>query len=316
LTLVVRDDQAKADVGVTNIRELIDNKDIIGFIGTANTAVGVQQAPIANQSKLPWLITVTTGSKVTQDPAVAPQYVFRVSMVDSEQAPFVAETVISKYKKIALIGDETGYGQLGIQDVTTALKAKNVDPIVTITYKNAGTSDEMKPMVQQIKASGADAIISWGLSAANANIRKAMKDLSVDLPFHGSWGISRPDYADLAGDLATGTIVPQTLSVDTKVQKQLDFFDKYRKKYNTQQVGFPSGLGQSYDGLWIMAIALRSLNGQETRDKLRDALESFGTYDGLVKKYDKPFANKFHEAFTKADFFFGVWKDGKIVRQS
>ena len=314
LIAVERDDQAKADIGKVNVEELTGSKDIAGLVGTANTAVGVVQAPVVNQAKVPWVITVTTGTKVTQDTTSTPSYLFRVSMVDSEQTPFVAETVLSKYKKVALINDDSSYGQLGKDDVLKVFTAKGVTPLLVEPYKVGGTADDMKPMLNKVKASGAEVIISWGLGAENANIRKAMKDLNIDLPVYGSWGLSMPVYQTNAGGLEEGTVVPQTISIDTTNPKQLKFFDTYKKKYNTETVGFPSGLGQSYDGTWIMAIALRQPGAPESRDKLREALENFGTYNGLVKTYTSPFKNQYHEAFTKADFFFTVWKSGKMVK--
>lgn len=314
LVMVERDDQAKPDVGTTNVRELIDNKEIVGLIGTANTAVGVVQAPIVNQSKMPWIITVSTGTALTRDTGSVPSYIFRVSMVDSEQTPFVADYILSKYKKIALISDETSYGQLGSKDLKAVLDTKGTKPILDEVYKIGWTSDDFKPLVTKIKQSAPDVLVSWGLGAENANLRKAMKDLSLDTPLVGSWGLSMPNYQQLSQGLEAGTIVPQTISVDTTNARQQKFFDDIRKDFNTEQIGFPSGAAQSYDGMWMMALALKQPGTIDSRDKLREAIYNTASYDGLIKKYEKPFQNQYQEAFTKADFFFTIWKDGKIVR--
>ncbi|HEX2916834.1 MAG TPA: ABC transporter substrate-binding protein [Chloroflexia bacterium] len=313
IVLIERDDKATPSEGVTNARDLIEKEKVLALFGTANTAVGVAQAPIIQQSKIPWVVPVTTGTKITQEPG-NPSYIFRISMTDVYQTAYVADFAINKYKKIALIHDDSGYGTLGRDDLLKSFKNRNVEPVLIESYKVGGTADDMKPMLNKIKAAAPDAIVNWGLGAEAANIKKAMKDLNIDTPMIGSWGLSMPNYPQLANGLEAGTIVAQTFSVDTTDQKQLDFINRYKSEYKTDRVDFPSGLAQSYDGMHLLAEALKQPGAADNRDTLRTALENVSGYDGIIKKYDKPWANQYHEAFTDKDFFITVWKDGKMVK--
>lgn len=320
IVLIERDDKATAQEGVTIIKDLIEKEKVVALIGTANSAVGVQQAPIVQQSKIPWAIPVTTGTKITQEPG-SPSYIFRVSMVDQFQTQFVADYAAGKYKKIAVINDDTAYGTLGRDDLLKALSAKSIQPVIPAEgYKVGATADDMKPMVNKLKAAGPDIIINWGLGAEASNIKKAMKDLGVETPMIGSWGLSQPTFATIAQGLEAGTLVPQTFSVDSTNAKHQEFITRYKAEFKTDAVGFPSGLAQSYDAMRMLGEALKASNPADSlevqRTKIRDAMEGIASYDGLIKKYDKPFGNQYHEAFTDKDFFMTVWKDGKLLRQN
>lgn len=317
ITFIPRDDKADPETGVININDLIDKEKVLAVAGTANTPVSARQAAIINQSKVVWMIPIATGTVITQDTTATPGYIFRDTMVDAEQAAFAVNYAMDtmKAKKIAVINDDDNYGMLGKVDILKALDTKGVKPVLDpLTYKVGDTSDNFKPMVRQLKQAAPDVIINWGMGAEAANIRKAMKELGVDIPMIGSWSLSQPNFLQLAGDLTNGILVPQTISVDTSNPKQQAFFDRYRKKYNTQDVGFPSGLAQSYDVMSMLLMALKQPGAADSRDKLRDAVENTGAYEGILKPYENPFKNQFHEALTRKDFIMTVWKDGKLVK--
>ena len=314
IVLVDRDDKATANEGVTIVRDLIDKEKVLALFGTANSSVGVVEAPLIQQNKIPWLIPVTTGTKITQEPG-SPSYIFRNSMVDFYQTAFVANYVVGKYKKVVIIHDDTSYGQLGQEDLVKRFTDKNYTSNVVFneTYKAAGTPDDMKPMVNKIKEAAPEVIINWGLGTAGGNIAKALKESNVAIPMIGSWGLSQPELAKVGGGAENGTIVAQTFSTDTTDAKQQEFINRYKSEFKAE-MDFPSGVAQAYDSMKMMGEALKQPGAADDRAKLRDALEATGSIDGILKKYDKPFNNQYHEALTDKDFFFVVWKDGKMVK--
>ena len=314
ITLVERDDKATPNEGVTLVRDLIDKEKVLALFGTANSAVGVVEAPIVQQNKIPWLIPVTTGSKITQEPG-NPSYIFRNSMVDFYQTAFVSTYVVGKYKKVAVIHDDTSYGQLGQEDLMKRFGEKNFTSNVLMneTYKAAGTPDDMKPMVNKIKEAAPDVIVNWGLGTAGGNIAKALKDSNVTIPVIGSWGLAQPELAKVGGGAENGTIVAQTFSIDSTDPKQQDFINRYKSEFKAE-MDFPSGVAQAYDAMRMLGEALKQPGAADDRAKLRDALEATASFDGILKKYDKPFANQYHEALSDKDFFFVQWKDGKMYK--
>ena len=77
----------------------------------------------------------------------------------------------------------------------------------------------------------------------------------------------------------------------------------------------PSAFGfaaHSYDAVMLLA---RDQAGRLDRgEKVRQALENLqGTYEGVMKTYDKPFSPTVHEALVAKDYKWAHWKDGRLV---
>ena len=218
------------------------------------------------------------------------------------------------------MSDSTAYGQGGHGDVIKAMTALGIKPVTDEKYDVGYTEDQMKPIISRIKAAGADVIIDWGLTPEAGNIRKAQGDLNFTIPMIGSWGLGLPAFDSLAGrTMANGTLLGETFLQDTPpTSKGTDFVTRYKKDYNTDILVFPSGLAQSYDAMSMLLAAIKQPGADSDRNKLRDALENFSSYDGIIKTYTDPWkltdTKKVHDALTRADFVMGMWKDGKLVK--
>ncbi len=313
ISLIERDDKANPTDGITNVNDLIEKEKVLAVFGTANTPVGLVQAPIVQKAKVPWIIPLASGTTITQEPG-SPSYIFRVAVVDRSQSQFVLDYAIARYKKIGIISEDSPYGSMGRDDLLDQLKTANVTPVLVETYKPTATPDDLKPLIAKLKEAAPDVIINWGLGATAGNLKKAMKDINLDWPLIGPWGLSQPELHNVANGLESGTYVVQTFSVDTTIPWQVDFINRYKQQFKTDQLDFPSGLAQSYDAMRLLCLALKQPGAAEDREKLRLALENSGSYEGLIKKYDKAFSNPFHEALNEKDYFFAVWRDGKMFR--
>ncbi len=308
IKLVFRDHEANPDKGVTNIRELIEREQVVAIVGETNSGVAAAEAPVVNQAGVPWVITVSTGTKVTQQPA--PNSIVRVSLVDKDQTAFAFGAAQKKYKKIALMSDTSGYGQGGHTDLIAAMNGANVKPVADETYKVGDT--DMTPQVSRIKASGADAIINWGLGAEAAQIRRAMQQVKLDIPVIGSWGLSQPNYPKLAGALANGTQVVEAFSFDEGGDKAKKVKAAYAKKYGSGDIPFPNGVANSYDGMGLLAAAIEKAGSTDKKAILAALLNV--DHDGLIKKYSSPWSVDQREALGVDDMFLTRIDNGKFVR--
>ncbi|MEI6044047.1 MAG: ABC transporter substrate-binding protein [Chloroflexota bacterium] len=316
IAIIKRDDKADPETGLNNVQDLMDKEKVLALIGTGNTGVGSKQAPLVNQAKVPWIIPIATGTLITHDATSTPNYIFRVSMQDDQQVAFVTSYLVDKLKapKIAVLYDYSEESLLGKDNLVKALSEKRVKPMMVEGFKTNDTAEDFKLLLTKVKQAGADAMVIWSQGADAANIRKANKEVGLDIPTIGSWNLSMPPFPANAKGLEEGTLVPQTISIESTNPKAKELFDKYKKKYNTDAVGFPSGLAQSYDAMNLLLLALKQPGATESRDKLREALVNLASYDGAIKKYEKPFGSPYQEALSESDFFLTVWKEGKLVK--
>lgn len=313
IALIERDDKGNPADGITNVKDLIEKEKVIAVFGTANTAVGLAQAPLVQKAKVPWIIPLASGTKITQEPG-DPSYIFRLAPVDQAQSQFIVDYATAHYKNPAIIYEDSTFGSAGRDDLVAQLKTANITPVLVEPFKAVSTPDDLKPLIAKLKEAAPDVILTWGMGAAAGNLKKAMKDSSEDLPMIGPWSLSQPEFHNVANGLEAGTLVVQTFSVDTAVTVQVDFINRYKQQFKTDQLDSPSSVAQAYDAMRLLGQALKQPGAAEDREKLRLALENSGPYDGLIKRYDKPFSNPFHEALTEQDYFLAVWRDGKMFR--
>ena len=74
------------------------------------------------------------------------------------------------------------------------------------------------------------------------------------------------------------------------------------------------GVAHAYDLTHILARAIARAGSTE-RAAVRDALEQVRDYDGLIKRYPRPFTPARHEALSQGDEFMARYApDGAIVR--
>jgi branched-chain amino acid transport system substrate-binding protein len=313
VALIERDDKSNPADGLTNVNDLIEKEKVLAVFGTANNQVGLAQAPVVQAAKVPWVIPLASGTAITQEQG-NPGYIFRVAMVDRSQSQLVVKFATARYKKIAIIYEDSPFGTEGENDLTDQFQAANITPVLTESYKPTGTSDDFKPLIAKLKTAAPDLIVDWGMGAPAANLKRAMKDLNLDWPMVGPWSLSGPDLHNAANGLENGTYVVQTFSIDTTLPNQVDFINRYKQQFKTDQVDYPSGVAQAYDAMRLLCQALKQPGAAESRDKLRAALENSGVYEGVIKRYDRPFSNPYHEALTDQDYFLALWRDGKMYR--
>ena len=144
IQLVERDDEAKNERGAQVVQELIHREKVVAGLGIINTGVMLASARFYQEAKIPVITPGPTGTQVTklfQPPEFNENYVFRVSLPDHIQADMIAEEAVTKrgYKKVAILADSTNYGQLGREDMTSALEKRGVKPVAVEVRLAEGT---------------------------------------------------------------------------------------------------------------------------------------------------------------------------------
>jgi len=72
------------------------------------------------------------------------------------------------------------------------------------------------------------------------------------------------------------------------------------------------GIANAYDATHLLALAIQAAGSTEG-PKVRDGFYKIGTYPGLIKTYETPFAPGQHDALGPKDYVFTRFKDGEIV---
>ncbi len=316
LVLVVRDDQANNDRGAQIAKEFTENHSVDAALGYVNTGVAMAAIPYFEGAHIPLMLSVTTGSLLTQQfapPEYAENYIFRVSCSTAVEVEKIAEIVKARgYQKISIFADTTAYGQVGRHDLIEALAKQGITPVSNEKF-NIGDTD-MTPQLKRARDAGAEVILTYGIGPELAALAKSRAKVGWMVPMIGSWTLSMSNFVDAVGTSGEGVIMPQTFIEVGDTPKRDAFIRKFHATYKVTRMDSPPSAAQGYDSLYLLAAAIKQA-GTLDGPKVRAALDNLvGTIDGVVQVYDHPFNPANHEAVSAANVVYGVVKGGRVVR--
>ena len=297
--LVERDDEARPERGAQVIQDLINREKVIAGLGIVNTGVALASQRFYQQSHIPMITSVATGSIITKQflpPQYPDNYIFRVSAPDTIQAAMIVEEAVvrQRIRKLAIFHDSTNYGQLGREDLERALERHSLKPVAVERFNIRDV--DMTPQLARARAAGAEGILTYGLGPELAHLANGMVRLGWKVPLVGSWALAMSNFIDNAGPNAEGTRMPQTFIQEGDTPRRKAFIDKYRKSFGVERIPVAPAAAQGYDSMLLLAAAIRQARSTDGT-KLREALESLQEkVEGIVMVYDRPFSRTDHEA--------------------
>ena len=314
--LVERDDQATPDIGVKIAKEVTEKEKVVAAVGFANTGVALPSAKIFQDAKIPLIITGATGAAIGKQlmpPAVPASYIFRTSASDALQPIVILNDVIDRRKidKIAILHDDSPYGQFGKQSMLDELKRRNLSAVAVESLK-IGDQD-MTAQLTRARETGAQAIVLYCLAREAAMVAKSAAKLKLKLPIVGPWTLSQKSFSDLSDESGEGARTAVTY-IETDMSTVSNQFSLAYKKINkVSRIPSAVAAAQTYDALRLIILAIyqaRSTDG----NKIREALETLQqmTTSTVVSRYLKPFSASDHEAITLNMIVMGEIRKGRV----
>ena len=203
LELLTRDTAGDPTKAVNFANQLIHSDKVAFIIGPVNSGEGLATVPIVARAGIPNIV-IGTVDELT-DPVKYP-LAFRVINTNEQWINAANNYALNvlKRKKIAIIGDTTGYGTATAKKATALLEAAGIKPVYSVVVDPNRTSltDEMN----KAKEAGADVVMPWSAATGLlARILNARGDMQWDVPVVGHPAImglpikgllNKPEYWD------------------------------------------------------------------------------------------------------------------------
>lgn len=313
IELIERDDEAKSDIGAKIAQEFTQRK-VVAAIGIVNTGVGLASIEAYQKAKIPLVVAVSTGTALTKKfapPAAPDNYIFRVApTLDLEAKVLVADLKRSGLTSVAILADSTAYGDAGLNTFKAHGKLAGLTLAAEERF-NVGDQD-ISTQVRQAKASGAQALVVWGIGPELAVIAKNKEALAWKVPMLGSWTFSMRNFIDGSGKAGEGALMPQTFIQEPGSTSKNSFLLAYRRVFKTEQIPSPMSAAQGYDGMHLLYLAIRQANSSDG-EKIKDAFENLKSrYQGAITSYRKPFSKADHDAITQNMLVVGKVSAGRV----
>ncbi len=315
--LVERDDHSQPERGVELAKELVEKEKVVAVVGFGNSGVVLQAAKVFQQANVPLIVTAATSAAITKNfmpPEVPDSYIFRVAASDAIQPSVLLSDLIDKRKieRIALLHDDSPYGEYGKQSVAAELAGHKLALVQDESFKVGDT--DLSAQLHRIRDSGAQAVFLYCLAGDAATVFKTAEHMSLRLPFVGSWALSQQSFIDRAGSSADGTRTAVTFIENDTSNTAQQFSLAYREINKVDRIPSAVTAAQTYDALRLLALAIYQANSTRGPD-IRHALEHLNqhTASTVITRYFKPFSPLDHEAISRNMLVMGEIKNGKVV---
>ncbi|MDD3517713.1 MAG: ABC transporter substrate-binding protein [Chromatiales bacterium] len=320
LQLVTRDNRSITAMGVDNFRELAALPDLVGVFGGKFSPIYIEVLPVAHELGLLLLDPWGSADPIT-DHDYRPGYSFRLSLKDAWAAPAMLNFARRQHgaTRVGLLLPNTAWGRSNLAAMQRSADAAGVR-IVGRHWYNWGDKTFMTPY-QALRADGAEVLILVANETEGSILVREIAALpeSERLPIVSHWGVTGGRMFETTGAAlqAVDFAVIQTFSFigrDTPVARRV--LTALRERYgiaSAEQVPSPVGVAHAYDLTHLLARAIDRA-GSTDRRAVRDAMERLGPYEGLVRRYERPFTPERHDALSaEAPFFARYSADGVLI---
>jgi len=297
-----------------NVRRAVDD----GAVAIVDEGTGVAASwRVAQRDGVP-IGVVYQGGEELVDPETRPN-VFRVAPSNHGIAFRLAEYLIPKKLKVALVHDDSGYGDDGAQSLRRAF-SRNPEAVAIDLKVPAGSLD-IAPQILRAKRAGATALLVWGLPPTIASAITAARTSGWDVPIYtppaGADPLVRQQLADHPSWVDGLTFATGRLTAELGPAPYQSFAQRYEQVYGAEEVGVKTKAGKevvqppefamyAYDFVQVLAAALQA-SGSAKPAAVAKALEQVSVRG--VNGDERGFNEHNHEGVIDDDVYFARFHD-------
>jgi len=226
IKLISEDDQGDPVIGVNAARKLINQDKVVAIIGPIPSKIGMAVAPVAQEAKIPIVVTGTS-----PDITVGKDYVFRSCWTDDFQGVVMAKFAFDQLgsRKTAILYDLGNDYAKSVSEVYVKTYEELGGEIVTLETHPTDASD-FRAQLTKIKATSPDVFFFPDFYNDASLIGKQAREVGLEAQMLGADGWDSPDL-DLAS-LDGAYYASHFSKEDTRAETRA-FVEAYKAKYNT-----------------------------------------------------------------------------------
>ncbi|MEV4754427.1 ABC transporter substrate-binding protein [Micromonospora sp. NPDC049559] len=280
--LFVRDDKSQPDQSVLAFNDL-KGRDLAAVIGSPFSNSALATIPLVDRERIPYLSLTPADEQV--DP-VHP-YVFVVPATSATYADRILAYLRSQnIGRVAVAYDgKSSYARAGF----TSSRAKAAEHGITLTAtpEFQTTTTEFSAVFNQVRSSGAQALVVWATGAPGVALAKQYPTAGLRLPVVFTGAQASKLWLDPVGAAAEGAIVASSIgvvggSLPDGAQKRAvqELAEPFQRTYGYPPPQFAQ---DGYTGVKLLVAAIEKAGSAEP-EKIRTALEGLtattpnGTY--------------------------------------
>jgi len=318
LEIVVRDDEHNPTKHVAAVRELVEKEGVSVLFGPTASTAGLAVAPILNDElHVPMILPFSAATEIVWNKAwqeKKPNYLYRYGMFDAGQAKALVEFATKKLKKtkLAIVVENSGWGEGGRVEMAKTLKESNLTPVAEEKFNFKDT--DLTAQLGRAQRAGADTVLFYGQVAEATAMLRSMAKMGYRPTVVSAWGIANAQFWNNAKELGEGVYVLTTATPDGPQSKARQaLVEEFERRHGKGSITTFPGAIHSYDIVKLIEIAIRK-SGSGDPAKIRDGLEDIPNFKGLLRDFNRPvFTRDRHDALLTEDLLMTRWSNGQML---
>jgi len=271
---------------------------------------------LANRQHVPICITYQGGTGLV-DAKTRPN-IFRIAPTDHGLAFRLAEYMVPKRLKIALLTDDSDYGQAGRASLDDAFKTVSKSVVARITLPSSAS--DLAPQVLQARRSGATALLVWALPPVLAKTVVAARSAGWHVPVYATPTAEDPVLRQQLADHPTWldglTFASGRMTAELGAGPWSTFEAAYESAFGATYVGVksqgrrvvspPDYAMYSYDCANLVAAAVKQAGGTDAK-KVLAALNQVSIHG--ANGDERGFNELSHEGVVDDDVYFARFEN-------
>ncbi|SHJ52221.1 amino acid/amide ABC transporter substrate-binding protein, HAAT family [Malonomonas rubra DSM 5091] len=316
LELEIGDTEANPAKAASIAKKFIYKDKVVAIVGPTLTDTGMNVKKIADQAKIPIVMTVGGDPVIMGGKFGSFEWIFKSPQRNGTAVERLLIYLKEKgMTKIALMTGTDGFGKDGARWVKKLAPQYGIELVAEESF---GTRDtDMTAQLTKVKNQNPQAIVAWTTGPAGSIIAKNKVQLGIELPLFQCHGLPDPKYIELAGAASEGDRMPATKLMvanelpDSDPQKEvsLEFIKLYKEKGYDKQFPINTHSGYAWDAIMMIANAIKKV-GTEPQ-ALRKEIENTKNYIGISGTYNLTAED--HNGLGVDSMVIVQVKDGKFV---
>ena len=280
LELVPQDDQAKAEVGVANARNMVADPNVLVIVGHFNSGVALPASEVYKDAMLVMISPANTATEITDR---GYPNVNRVCGRDDVQGPvgarFAAQEL--KAKSVYIIHDKTTYGQ-GVAD-SFRNEAKKLGMNV-LGFDGTEERANFAPMIIPMKAKNPALVYFGGIYHQGGLLLKQMREKGAKAMFMGPDGVDSEEMVKIAGAAVVGSYYTSVAPPRDATPETAAFAKKYKQRFGKDIEAFGLyGYDATLVGIKAMEQWLKANPGKKpSRAEVSAAVRNIKGFKGVT----------------------------------
>ncbi|MFN2459414.1 MAG: ABC transporter substrate-binding protein [Candidatus Velthaea sp.] len=253
--IVLADSQGNPQVGLTQLRKLVEQDKVDLIFGPLSAAVGSAIVPYIEEHKIPAIYPIVSSNDLTQ--RTVPKYIVRTAWSSSQPTHVLGDYAYKtlKYRKIATIAYDFNFGWESIAGFVAAFQADG-GKVVKQIWNPLVTSD-YSPYLSAIPRD-VDAVACSYSGSAAVNFIHQYRAFGLKMPLLCQGNTTDESTLDETGPTAAGIITSLHYSAALETPANRAFVAAYTKKYNHEPSYYAEG---TYVAAQLLDRGLQAVKG-------------------------------------------------------